>query len=141
MVAHTDGSNRVFFANQKGQIWLATVPEMGSGGTLKIDESKPFLDITDEVHFDTSTGLMAIAIHPNFTKNGRFFASFNCDKSDRPGCGGRCACNSDINCDPSKLEEDNGAQPCQYQTVIAEYNTVTTNLNLSLNLGTKLIYC
>ncbi|XP_023768230.1 HIPL1 protein [Lactuca sativa] len=123
MVAHTDGSNRVFFANQKGQIWLATVPEMGSGGTLNIDESKPFLDITDEVHFDTSTGLMAIAIHPNFTKNGRFFASFNCDKSDRPGCGGRCACNSDINCDPSKLEEDNGAQPCQYQTVIAEYNT------------------
>lgn len=63
MVAHTDGSNRVFFANQKGQIWLATVPEMGSGGTLNIDESNPFLDITDEVHFDTSTGLMAIAIH------------------------------------------------------------------------------
>ncbi|KAI3736755.1 hypothetical protein L2E82_26740 [Cichorium intybus] len=124
MVAHTDGSNRVFFANQKGQIWLATVPEMGSGGTLNIDESDPFLDITDEVHFDTSTGLMAIAIHPNFTKNGRFFASFNCDKSDRPGCAGRCACNSDVNCDPSKLEEDNGAQPCQYQTVIAEYNTI-----------------
>ncbi|KAI3762818.1 hypothetical protein L1987_53259 [Smallanthus sonchifolius] len=124
MVALNDGSNRAFFANQKGQIWLATIPETGSGGLLHIDESNPYLDLTDEVHFDTATGLMSIAIHPNFTQNGRFFASFNCDKSDRPGCGGRCACNSDVNCDPSNLEDDNGALPCQYQAVVAEYNTI-----------------
>nr|XP_043637645.1 HIPL1 protein-like [Erigeron canadensis] len=124
MVAHTDGSNRAFFANQKGQIWLATIPEMGSGGVLNIDEANPFLDLTDEVHFDTGSGLMSIEIHPNFTQNGRLFASFNCDKSESPNCAGRCACNSDINCDPSKLQHDNGVQPCQIQTVIAEYNTI-----------------
>ncbi|GKA02792.1 HIPL1 protein-like protein, partial [Tanacetum coccineum] len=124
MVAHTDGSNRAFFANQKGQIWLATIPEMGSGGSLDIDESNPYIDLADEIHYDTGSGLMSIEIHPNFTQNGRLFASFNCDKSDRPECGGRCACNSDVNCDPAKLEHDNSVQPCQYQTVVAEYNTI-----------------
>ncbi|XP_071714391.1 HIPL1 protein-like [Rutidosis leptorrhynchoides] len=126
MVAHTDGSNRAFFANQKGQIWLADIPEMGSGGVLNVDESKPYLVLTDEVHFDTGSGLMSIEIHPNFNQNGRFFASFNCDKSDRPGCAGRCACNSDVNCDPSKIEHDNVVQPCQIQTVIAEYNMLSS---------------
>nr|GEW24222.1 HIPL1 protein-like [Tanacetum cinerariifolium] len=124
MVAHTDRSNRAFFANQKGQIWFATIPEMGSGGLLDIDESNPYIDLADEIHYDTGSGLMSIEIHPNFTQNGRLFASFNCDKSDRPGCGGRCACNSDVNCDPAKLEHDNVVQPCQYQTVVAEYNTI-----------------
>ncbi|XP_047311148.1 HIPL1 protein-like [Impatiens glandulifera] len=121
MAAHPDGSGRAFFSNQQGRIWLATIPKQGSGGTLTLDESSPFLDLTDEVHFDTQFGMMGIAFHPNFTKNGRFFASFNCDKSDWPGCGGRCSCNSDVNCDPTKLPSDSGALPCQYQTVIAEF--------------------
>nr|XP_043617958.1 HIPL1 protein-like [Erigeron canadensis] len=121
MVPHTDGSNRAFFSNQKGQIWLATIPDIGSGRVLDIDESNPFLDLTDEVHFDTQFGLMSIALHPNFAQNGRIFASFNCDKSKSPNCAGRCACNSDVNCDPSKLNSDSAAQPCQYQTVVAEY--------------------
>ncbi|KAL4583993.1 hypothetical protein LXL04_008581 [Taraxacum kok-saghyz] len=120
MAAHTDGSNRAFFSNQKGQIWLATIPEIGSGRGLDLDESNPFLDLTDEVHFDTQFGLMSIALHPNFAENGRFFASFNCDKSENPSCAGRCACNSDVNCDPSKLPR-NAAEPCRHQTVIAEY--------------------
>lgn len=121
MVAHPDGSNRAFFSNQEGKIWLATIPEEGSGGTLGFDESSPFVDLTDEVHLDTQFGMMGMAFHPNFAQNGRFFASFNCDKAKWPGCTGRCSCNSDVNCDPSKLAPDNGAQPCQYQTVIAEY--------------------
>ncbi|KAL5544279.1 hypothetical protein UlMin_008063 [Ulmus minor] len=121
MVAHPDGSNRAFFSDQKGRIWLATIPEEGSGGTLELDESSPFVDLTDVVHFDTQFGMMGMAFHPNFAQNGRFFASFNCDKVKWPGCSGRCSCNSDVNCDPSKIGTDNGAQPCQYQTVIAEY--------------------
>ncbi|KAI3521711.1 hypothetical protein L1887_11183 [Cichorium endivia] len=121
MAAHTDGSNRAFFSNQKGQIWLATLPEIGSGRGLDLDESNPFLDLTDEVYFDTQFGLMSIALHPNFAQNGRFFASFNCDKSKTPSCSGRCACNSDVDCDPSKLPSDSGAQPCRYQNVVAEY--------------------
>lgn len=121
MVAHPDGSNRVFLSNQPGKIWLATVPEQGSGGTLEIDEANPFLDITDEVHFDSQFGLMGMAFHPDFKNNGRFFVSYNCDKVQSASCSGRCSCNSDVGCDPSKLGTDNGAQPCQYQNVVAEY--------------------
>lgn len=121
MAAHPDGSPRAFFSNQEGKIWLATIPEDGSGGTLGLDVSSPFLDLTDEVHFDTEFGMMGMAFHPNFAQNGRFFTSFNCDKSQWPGCAGRCACNSAVNCDPSKLGTDNGAAPCQYQSVVAEF--------------------
>ncbi|KAL8464908.1 hypothetical protein ACS0TY_034407 [Phlomoides rotata] len=121
MVAHPDGSNRAFFSNQPGKIWLAKIPEQGSGGVLDIDEGNAFLDLTDEVHFDTQFGMLGIAFHPKFAENGRFFASFSCDKAKWPDCGGRCACNSDVNCDPSKLAPDNGANPCQFQSVIAEF--------------------
>lgn len=121
MVAHPDGSNRAFFSNQMGKVWLATIPDVGSGEILKLDESSPFVDLTDHVYFDTQFGMMGMAFHPNFANNGRFFASFNCDKDKWSGCNGRCSCNSDVNCDPSKLGDDNGAQPCQYQTVVAEY--------------------
>lgn len=121
MVAHPDGSSRAFFASQPGKIYLATIPKEGSQGTMELDESNPFIDLTDEVYFNTEFGMMGIAFHPNFAQNGRFFISFNCDKAKWPGCTGRCSCNSDVNCDPSKLVPDNGAQPCQYQTVVAEY--------------------
>ncbi|RAL41183.1 hypothetical protein DM860_017732 [Cuscuta australis] len=121
MAAHPDGSSRAFFSNQQGKIWLATIPEVGKGGSLELDESSPFVDLSDEVHFDTQFGLMSIAFHPKFTQNGRFFASFNCDKQQWPGCAGRCACNSDLKCDPSKLPRDSGAQPCRYQAVVAEF--------------------
>ncbi|KAM7251603.1 hypothetical protein ACFE04_023486 [Oxalis oulophora] len=127
MVPHPDGSNRAFFSNQPGKIWLATIPGEGTGGVLEIDESSPFVDLTDEVHFDTQFGMMGMAFHPNFAQNGRFFASFNCDKVKWPGCTGRCSCNSDVKCDPSKLKPDNGVQPCQYQTVIAEYTANSTS--------------
>lgn len=132
MVAHPDGSNRAFFSSQQGKIWLATIPEEGSGAAMELDESSPFVDLTDEVHFDTAFGMMGMAFHPNFAQNGRFFASFNCDKVKWPGCTGRCSCNSDVNCDPSKIGSDNGAQPCQYQTVIAEYSANGTASQPSL---------
>ncbi|XP_059642703.1 HIPL1 protein-like isoform X1 [Cornus florida] len=137
MVAHPDGSSRAFFSSQEGKIWLATIPKDGSGGTLELDESNPFLDLTHEVHFDNEFGIMGIAFHPNFAQNGRFFASFNCDKSQWPGCAGRCSCNSDVNCDPSKLGTDNGALPCQYHSVIAEYTANGTTSEFSLATSAK----
>ncbi|XP_016578324.2 HIPL1 protein isoform X2 [Capsicum annuum] len=121
MVAHPDGSSRAFFSNQQGKIWLANIPKLDSGELLELDDASPFLDLTDEVHFDTELGMMGIAFHPKFSQNGRFFASFNCDKQAWPGCGGRCSCNSDVDCDPSKLPGDSSSQPCQYQAVIAEF--------------------
>ncbi|XP_031494725.1 HIPL1 protein-like [Nymphaea colorata] len=125
MAAHPDGSNRVFLSNQAGKIWLATIPKAGSGETIQLDESNPFLDITDIVHFDSEFGLMGIAFHPDFVNNGRFFVSYNCDKSKSAGCSGRCACNSAVDCDPSKLVSENGAMPCQFGSVVAEYSAKT----------------
>ncbi|ESW27354.1 hypothetical protein PHAVU_003G194600 [Phaseolus vulgaris] len=121
MVAHPDGSNRAFFSSQMGKVWLATIPDEGSGGQLELDVSSPFVDLTDQVYSDTQLGMMGMAFHPNFTNNGRFFASFNCDKDQWSGCNGVCSCNSNVDCDPSKMGNENGVQPCQYQAVIAEY--------------------
>lgn len=121
MVAHPDGSNRVFLSNQPGKIWLATIPEQGSGEIIGIDESSPFFDLTDEVHFQSELGMMGLAFHPNYQNNGRFFVSFNCDKTKWPYCSGRCSCNSDVGCDPSKIGPDNGANPCRYHSVISEF--------------------
>ncbi|MQM17165.1 hypothetical protein Taro_050136 [Colocasia esculenta] len=132
MVPHPDGSNRVFLSNQQGKLWLATVPRQGSGGTLEFDISSPFLDLTDEVHSDSEFGLMGLAFHPSFTTNGRLFVSYNCDKVQSASCAGRCSCNSDVNCDPSKLSHDNGAQPCRYQSVIAEYTVNGTSATPSM---------
>ncbi|XP_066398765.1 HIPL1 protein-like [Miscanthus floridulus] len=127
MAAHPDGSGRVFLSNQAGKVFLATVPPQGSGKTLQLDAANPFLDITDEVHLDNEFGLMGLAFHPDFAANGRFFVSYNCDKTQSATCAGRCACNSDVGCDPSKLGADNGKQPCQYQSVVAEYSANSTS--------------
>lgn len=132
MVAHPDGSNHAFFAEQSGKIWLANVSEQGSGGTLEIYESNPFLDLTSEVYSYNSFGLMGLSFHPNFANNGRFFASYNCDKVKTPGCSGRCSCYKDLNCDPSQLSSSNEAQPCRYHKVIAEFSANGTTSEPSL---------
>lgn len=121
MVAHPDGSNRAFFSNLAGKIWLATIPEQDSGELLGVSESSPFVDLTDQVYLDTSFGMMGMAFHPDFANNGRFYASFNCDKEKSPGCSGRCACNSDVACDPSQLGSLGSGEVCKYHTVVAEY--------------------
>ncbi|MCL7022124.1 hypothetical protein MKW94_003464, partial [Papaver nudicaule] len=102
LAAHPDGSNRVFLASQQGKIWLATVPEEGNGEELVIDESNLFLDLTGSVHLD------------RFVHNGRFFASYICDGDKLPGCSGKCACNTDVNCDPSKLPLIYGSRACRF---------------------------
>ncbi|KAE9467312.1 hypothetical protein C3L33_00778, partial [Rhododendron williamsianum] len=133
MVAHPDGSSRAFFNSQQGQIWLATLPAQGSGATMQVDVSNPFLDISDLVSFDTELGLEGIAAHPNFAQNGRFFVSFNCDKSEWPGCAGRCTCNSAVNCDPSKLIADNGT--CYNKTRFGDGTELTVRRGTVLDLG------
>ncbi|KAK3140354.1 hypothetical protein QOZ80_5AG0399760 [Eleusine coracana subsp. coracana] len=131
MAPHPDGSNRIFLGTQPGKIWLAAVPEQGSGRALQFEEAIPFVDLTDQVHFDSGFGLMGMAFHPDFATNGRFFASYNCDRTKSPSCTGRCSCNSDVDCDPSKLGTENGAQPCQYQAVISEYSAKGSSSNIS----------
>ncbi|XP_043718665.1 HIPL1 protein-like [Telopea speciosissima] len=135
MIGHPDGSNRVFLSDQQGRIWLATVPDVESGGTLEPSELSPFLDISDKVSFFNDLGLMGIAFHPNFMKNGRFFVSFNCQKSIWDGCSGRCSCDSDVNCNPSNIPSSNMGSPCQYYSVISEFsaNGTTSQVSLATN--------
>lgn len=122
MFPHPDGSNRAFLGTQTGRVYLATLPDEKSSGPLELDESKPFIDLSDQLFSDAEFGLMGLAFHPNFVKNGRFFASFNCDKTKELTCLGRCACNADVGCDPSQLAgTGTGEMPCQFHTVIAEY--------------------
>ncbi|KAK9750857.1 hypothetical protein RND81_02G227200 [Saponaria officinalis] len=128
MAPHPDGSSRAFFSNLPGKIWMASIPEQDSGAKLGVEESDPFVDLTDEVLFDTTFGMLGMAFHPDFARNGRFFASYNCDRLKSPSCAGRCACNSDVNCDPSKFNSSGTGAPCQYQSVISEF---TANGSLS----------
>ncbi|KAI3885595.1 hypothetical protein MKX03_009293 [Papaver bracteatum] len=121
MDAHPDGSNRVFLASQQGKIWLATVPEEGNGEEMVIDESNLFVDLTDTVHVDTEFGLLSVAFHPRFVHNGRFFASYICDGDQWSGCSGRCACNTDVNCDPSKLPPVFGSRACRFHVTVSEF--------------------
>ncbi|KAJ9554458.1 hypothetical protein OSB04_018503 [Centaurea solstitialis] len=122
MAAHPDGSDRAFFSDLPGKIWLATIPAHGSREPLGLDESSPFVDLTDQVKFDTVFGLMGIAFHPKFAENGRLFASFNCNKEKSSTRSGRCGCNSDVGCDPSKIgSSGRDERPCQYHNVDEEY--------------------
>ncbi|CAA0834726.1 HIPL1 protein [Striga hermonthica] len=127
MAPHPDGSSRAFFSNLAGKVWLATIPEQDSGDVMGLDESSPFVDLTDQVYLDTSFGMMGLAFHPDFAVNGRFFASFNCDREKSPACGGRCTCNSDVNCDPSTIQVPGAGEVCRYQSVIAEYSANGTD--------------
>ncbi|XP_059638631.1 HIPL1 protein-like [Cornus florida] len=131
MVPHPDGSSQVFLNNQQGKIWLATIPREGSKDVLGVHESNSFMDITEQVLFQTEFGVIGMTFHPKFTNNGRFFVSFNCDKIQHPGCSCRCSCNTDINCDPTKLGADNGIEPYQYHTVIAEFYANGKSVNPS----------
>ena len=67
MAAHPDGSNRAFFSNQMGKVWLVNIPAQGSEGELELDESNPFVDLTDQVYFDNSKfRMMGMAFHLDF---------------------------------------------------------------------------
>lgn len=127
MAPHPDGSDRSFFSNLPGKVWMATIPEQDTDEKLDLDESNPFVDLTDEVLFDTVFGMLGIAFHPDFARNGRFFASYNCDRLKSPSCAGRCACNSDVDCDPSKFNTSGSSTPCQYQSVIGEFTANGTS--------------
>lgn len=127
MVPHPDGSNRIFLFTLDGKIFLAEVPDHGSQKTLKYNISQPFLDLTDRVHFASDMGLQDITFHPDFTVNGRFFVSYNCDSNKTSDCLGKCTCNPETGCDPSVIGIINGAAPCQYQEVVAEYTVNGTS--------------
>ncbi|MEW6352904.1 MAG: PQQ-dependent sugar dehydrogenase [Pseudomonadota bacterium] len=62
-----DGSNRLFIIEQRGVI------RVWKNGA---DSKKPFLDISDRVSAGGEMGLLGLAFHPQFKRNGRFFVNY-----------------------------------------------------------------
>jgi len=62
-----DGSGRLFIVEQGGRIRLL------SQGTL---QSVPFLDISELVLAGGERGLLGLAFHPDYARNGRLFVSY-----------------------------------------------------------------
>ena len=77
-----DGSNRLFVCEQEGRIRI-----IQNGKLLP----QPFLDVSNEVikqeGYD-ERGLLGLAFHPNFAKNGKFYVYCSMhapdNKKDRP---------------------------------------------------------
>jgi glucose/arabinose dehydrogenase len=65
-----DGSNRLFVVEKEGRIWVFDNSPATSTRTL-------FLDISARVRTDGSSGLLALAFHPDYENNGVFFVMYN----------------------------------------------------------------
>lgn len=58
------GDGRLFVVDQPGRIWIVQ-----NGDALR----EPFLDIRNITTFGGEQGLLGLAFHPDFARNGRFF--------------------------------------------------------------------
>ncbi len=67
MVDPNDGTNRSFIVEKTG-----TVRILKDGKLL----DQPLLDISDKVTTGSEQGLLSIALHPDFAKNGEFFIDY-----------------------------------------------------------------
>ena len=70
-----DGTPRRFIVEQPGRIRLL-LPD----GTV---QREPFLDIKDRVYCQGEMGLLGLAFHPDFAKNGYFYLDYTVDKPRR----------------------------------------------------------
>eukprot|EP00897_Mesotaenium_endlicherianum_P002553 jgi/Mesen1/2325/ME000155S01416 len=109
------GGGRAIVADQRGNLSLVRVPPVGSKQPMQWLGT--FLDLTGRVFSRGEQGLLGLALHPQFARNGRFFVSYICDSVAHPDCKGPCPCTAATGCVP-------GAAPvadCRYNTVVAEY--------------------
>ena len=67
MIDANDGTDRFFVVEKTGIVVI-----MKDGKLL----DTPFLDISDKVSRGSEQGLLSIALHPNFAKNGEFFIDY-----------------------------------------------------------------
>jgi len=66
-----DNSKRLFITEQSGVVRIL------KNGRLNM---RPFLDIRKRVKSGGETGLLSVAFHPSFKKNGRFFVNYTSSK-------------------------------------------------------------
>lgn len=74
-----DGSNRMFAGTQRGAIYVFPNDPQARQATL-------FLDIRDQVQdwkSDNEEGLLGLAFHPNYKKNGHFYVYYSSAKEQR----------------------------------------------------------
>ncbi|MGH2349261.1 MAG: PQQ-dependent sugar dehydrogenase [bacterium] len=69
-----DGSGRIFIVEQAGLIRI-----MRDGRLL----TPPFLDIRAKVTAGGEMGLLSVAFHPDYGRNGRFFVNYTADSGGR----------------------------------------------------------
>ena len=62
-----DGSARLFVLEQEGRVRI-----LSNGALLE----RPFLDITDRVRSGGERGLLGLAFHPRYARNGRYFVNY-----------------------------------------------------------------
>jgi glucose/arabinose dehydrogenase len=92
-----DGSNRVFVATQHGVLHVFPNDQ-------KATETKVMLDIQDRVQYDDKTneeGLLGLALHPNYKKNGEVFVFYTPKKERTSNVVARFRPSKD---DPTKLD-------------------------------------
>ena len=90
-----DGSGRLFVVEQGGVIWIVQ-----DGNTL----SPPFLDLSARVSHSTSEqGLLGLAFHPDYGRNGYFFVHY----SDRNG--DTVVQRFSVSADPNRAEPSSAA--------------------------------
>ena len=72
-----DGTNRMFVLEQTGKIYVfENLPT--------VSKRKLFLDLSDVVKKDANeTGLLGMALHPDFKNNKTFYLSYDSDKSGK----------------------------------------------------------
>lgn len=63
------GDGRLFVVDQSGRIWVIPAGQTQRNAT-------PYLDLTDRVLWSDERGLLGLAFHPNFSRNGRLFVNY-----------------------------------------------------------------
>ncbi|MDA1164012.1 MAG: PQQ-dependent sugar dehydrogenase [Planctomycetota bacterium] len=98
VVTHAnDGSDRIFIASQLGVVHIVANDE-------EAEESIRFLDIEDQVVYNdkqNEEGLLGMAFHPEYRKNGQFFVYYTTKSAPRVSVISRFTVSKD---DPNKAE-------------------------------------
>ncbi len=66
LVVSPPADRRLFIVDQAGQVWII------ADGALV---AEPFLDIGNQLTFGGEQGLLGLAFHPDYARNGRFFVN------------------------------------------------------------------
>ena len=109
-----DGSNRRFIVDQTGLVLI-----LASEGNVR---GAPFLDITDRVviqsEFD-ERGLLALAFHPRFARNGKIYVQYSAPREGPNICVG----------EDGRVPSDPAGCPLQHTRRVSEFRVSATDPN------------